>query len=1453
MIVGKRVGFRIADPESILKLSVMEVTSPRLIKPKARNFDENGLLSLRMGSLDRRVRCATCENDTLRCPGHFGHIVFAAPIYHFGFLKKIVKVLRGICYWCTKPYRVVVAPAANSPAVQGAAGTCRESSCSESTVDSSKPDKMHCPHCSGSIPKYIVDGHKIRIMWPPGVPKKNRTLPAAKTLSILERALFMGFLDPELATTVTSLKNSVMTVMIVPPPCVRPSTGNESSKVRGQDDLTRLLVNIVAANTKLRENIDSPANLLGKPDPQLVAALQWNVSSYMHNDIRGEKKSTNRTGGTTRDLRTRLVGKNGRVRNTLMGKRVNHSARDVITPSVFLDVDQVGVPQCIADTLLKVVTVTTLNLALMKRHLQTGVIKYVHVRKDGKEVRTLVELPEVLDDRDSEKKRPASMSRTRAMPDLQVGWKVERSMLDGDLVCMNRHPSLHRMSMMGHRTKVLPRGQLTFQLNPAVCPPYNADFDGDEMNLHLPTTFDAESELQELFSVRRNVMSPQNSRLSLGAVQDCALGVYMLSDEACALDRDDFFQLIFAADGVFRDGLPPNGRGVLSAFLPDGFCYASGGLVIERGVVLEGRLNRANIHAVIATLCLDYSSDRAVDLLRDWQMVACAYVSMRGFSINMDDCTMDADSKEAVQSYLESSIARIDGSLADDATKNAALGSILGNLASVARRNTSDSNAIVIMASSGAKGNSVNLTQIRSAVGQQNVNGARALGCLPGFAKDCVSCERFGFIRSSYTSGLNPTEFFHHAMSGREGIVDTAVKTAETGYLGRRLAKGFESVKTFYGDLSVRNAFGEILQFSYGNDGYDPMWLERVSLDSFIAGARSARDARDERVLPNYRAYRSFVAEYFLKSRGSRTVFLPCDPARICLQARHRSGPAPATFAAESSVAETEGLIGELLECLGGLTNRSTVVYQAAIVATLRSGSHFHQIVPREFDRRWVLRELLDRHCRALASAGEMVGIVAAQSIAQPATQLTLNTFHYAGVAAFNVTLGLPRLKELTDASQESQSPSMVIPLRRHVNPQLARRAVISKRLGHFICGEFLAVPREDIRRHLGMDVDIAAAVCDLVEVDVFRCAEMAISPAHLLKAVSAFHRVEPTTGFCSLPCDDRWWLVVPSRKRSAKHFSKIRVSGTEVLDSLVSATVHTSEAVSRCTPFPIDSAEFPNVLITAGSCLEALFSTIDPAECDVFGVYSNNLLETYSVLGVEAAAAMLFSELRQVLSFDGTFVHDRHFQLIVDVMTRSGSIVPLSRHGLNKNMNTGILARASFEATVDQLLDGALRGEIDHLRGVSENIFLGLYPPMGTGIFDLTTVRKALLPGKIESLSPGAVGAHVGNVLPYPESLSRIMHLANLLAPFESSSFDNGLDSIIGRNAKEQSDNEIPDATACSDICSQMNEFLPVRDGPFRPSSPVPFEQFLEETSGYVDPMVLDVEHTARLLDLFF
>lgn len=314
----------------------------------------------------------------------------------------------------------------------------------------------------------------------------------------------------------------IMTVMPVPPPAVRPSISVDgtSQGMRSEDDLTYKLSDIIRANSNVKrcEQEGSPQHVVD----EFVSLLQYHVATYMDNDIAGLPKAQQKSGRPVKAIRARLKSKEGRLRGNLMGKRVDFSARTVITGDPNLSLDEVGVPRSIARTLTFPETVNVYNINKMHELVRNGPdihpgAKYV-IRDSGERIDL------------RHHKNPGDLQ-------LQIGWKVERHIVDGDYIIFNRQPSLHKESMMGHRVKVMPYS--TFRLNLSVTSPYNADFDGDEMNLHVPQSHETRAEVMNLCAVPLNIVSPQKNGPLMGIVQDTMAGIYKLTRRDTMLNQQE--------------------------------------------------------------------------------------------------------------------------------------------------------------------------------------------------------------------------------------------------------------------------------------------------------------------------------------------------------------------------------------------------------------------------------------------------------------------------------------------------------------------------------------------------------------------------------------------------------------------------------------------------------------------------------------------------------------------------------------------------------------------------------------------------------------------------------------------------------------------------------------------------------------------------------------------------
>src|SRR3989344_5649077 len=508
MKVVKAIGFSIYSPENVRKMSAAKITVPD-------TYDEDGypisggLADQRLGVVDPGLKCRTCGGRMKDCPGHSGHIELVRPVIHVGFAKLVYNLLKATCRKCGRLMHYA------------------------SRVEEAKKS-LECPHCGEKQ-------RKVKFVKPTSFYEEDRKLFPNEIRERLEHIP-----DEDLRTLSIALRPewAVLTVLIVPPVTVRPSITLETGE-RSEDDLTHKLVDILRINQRLEENIDAGAPQLIIED--LWELLQYHVTTYYDNETSGIPPARHRSGRQLKTLFQRLKGKEGRFRYNLSGKRVNFSARTVISPDPELGINELGVPELMAKELTVPVPVTEWNVealkALIKEH--SDKINYI-IRPDGK------------------RKKITPLNVEEVLAEVVAGYIVERQLMDGDNVIFNRQPSLHRVSMMAHSVRVLPGKTLRF--NSADCRPYNADYDGDEMNIHVPQTEEAQAEAVTLMRVQDQILSPRNGEPMIVPELDHVSGIYLLTQKAVKFDKHQAFNLLAGAgiDGAELEGEKISGRDVFS-------------------------------------------------------------------------------------------------------------------------------------------------------------------------------------------------------------------------------------------------------------------------------------------------------------------------------------------------------------------------------------------------------------------------------------------------------------------------------------------------------------------------------------------------------------------------------------------------------------------------------------------------------------------------------------------------------------------------------------------------------------------------------------------------------------------------------------------------------------------------------------------------------------------------
>ena len=902
-VVG--IQFGIFSPDEIEKRSVVEITN-------SGTYDGNeprigGLFDPRMGILDNGKTCRSCGQTNHGCPGHFGHYKLARPVYFIQFFPYIVNVLNCVCVRCSK----LLVDKERHKAVMKRRGEARWRAVLNLCSNIARCGQDTEDGCGAVQPdRYTRDGiARITAEWvnsltAAGAEKEKVTqvLEVEYVLRLFRRITdedvdFMGlnryWCRPDWM---------ICSVLPIPPPQVRPSVIQDNNQ-RSEDDLTHKLFEIISTNQRLQDKINNNAakNLI--EDEHTV--LQYHIATLVDNQIPGVAPSAQRSGRPLKSVQQRLGSKEGRIRYNIQGKRVEFSARSVITPDPNLSIAEIGVPLKIALNLTVPEKVTPYNREQMYKLIQNGADKFpgakTIVRSDGR----MISLKHV---------------NTKEIV-LKLGDVVNRHLNDGDIILFNRQPTLHRMSMMGHRVKVLPYN--TFRLNVSVVAPYNADFDGDEMNAHIPQSYEASTELAEIAAVPHQIITPRHAKPLIGVVQDSLVGSYRLTRSHVDFNRREFMNMMMwnkRFEGIVpkgakqMEGKPARwtGQQVLTQLMPPINLEMGNGLYkdnksqenyvkIREGVVEQGIFDKDIFSkpskGIVHVTYRDYGPTDTVNFIDSMQNTVEQFLVYNGFSVGISDLIADEDTRKQMEDVVKKRKAAIENillqihlDLFDNNTGKSnqqefedkvftELNKATEESGKIGLGALSDENRLVAMVRAGSKGSTINISQMMACVGQQAPEGKRipygfSDRTLPHFKKYDDGAEARGFVESSFIQGLTPQEFFFHAMSGREGLIDTAVKSV-TGDTKIVVLEGGVTKCVAIGDWidahmgSAREGYVE--HFPEENDlemlqlGGDSTFIPTVAPDGKVSWGKIAAVTRHD---PGQKLYQ-------VTTLGGRSVIVP--------------------------------------------------------------------------------------------------------------------------------------------------------------------------------------------------------------------------------------------------------------------------------------------------------------------------------------------------------------------------------------------------------------------------------------------------------------------------------------------------------------------------------------------------------------------------------------------------
>ena len=1474
-IIG--IQFSLLSTDEKRKSSVAEITKKDTITNGL--LVTGGLLDSRMGVLEFGKVCPTDGLDYIQSPGYNGHIELAKPVLYTQYLREIMQIIKCTCFSCSKlliskqkySYLLNYLPTDRGKVVRDLCKTVRR--CGMDMDECSgcgciQPDKLDKEGVATLTAKWgktpgAADYHEI-ILTPELLLQKFKRISD-------DDITFMGF-HPQWSRP----QDMICEVFLVPPPAVRPSVKMNALQ-RSEDDLTHILAQIVKVNNLLKEKIQNKSNISEKtrdtPIQTYWGLLQHYIHCFVNNDSPNIPPMTQRTGRPLKSIISRLNGKQGRMRGNLMAKRVDFSARSVITADPNISIRQLGVPLKIAKTLTKPVVVNERNLAFMTKLVQNGPTypgSTFLVTTGGANIRL------------------SSLSETARMNlVVRTGDIVKRHMVDGDPILFNRQPSLHKMSMMCHIAKVMKVGE-TFRMNVADTKPYNADFDGDEMNLHMPQMDDAVVEIQQLAAVPFQIISPGSNKPIIGIFQDNMVGSALFTRQGVEFNKQTAMNLLMMYKKINLGQITDTSKKTLSSFdilsqiMPPltlkvknkKFKFDADGInpysfnkvdspeynnIVE---ILDGKYIRGQLDSgimggatkgIIHRVCNDYGNMNVSNFIDDFQNIITEYIKISGFSVGVSDLILKpnikrdiidkmSEKKNQIKNYIDKVRLGLVESLATTSVDEyeAKIVNLINEInkecGSIGIKSLSEYNRFLVMAVSGSKGSALNIQQMVCFVGPQDINGRRITNgfdgrTLPHFSKYDDSLAARGFIQSSYIDGLNPQEMFFHAMAGRIGLIDTAVKTSTTGYIQRKIVKGMEDLVVCY-DMTVRNNKNKIVQFSYGEDSIDTVRVENqefhlmemsiqeiyvhfnipVSIQSdkkdmelFVVFENASLD--NDNTLKRYKSQLKdanqkckYYTEFMIQKRDDivKNIFnynissVICAPVAFTHLINNVMGQLQL-----NSYSLVDITILEAFQLLENAYSKLESITCAPPTIMFKVLFYFF-LSPKEliFNKRFnklaletLLNLVIFHYKKSIVAPGEMVGMIAAQSIGEPTTQLTLNTFHFAGVSSKgNVTRGVPRVDEIMASSTESKmkNPAMTIFLRPEYelsadkakelaefialtqmsdivlsntiyydsdvsNPQVKEDITLIKRFQEF--EDFLTTEEERVKESSKWVVRL------VLNRDIMFQKNITMDDVHF--TLSQIYKDQVSFIFADYNSEELVFRIrldqsmfeknkKPSMEKETVHeldisdaVNTVKMFQNQLLSKVVLRGVMDISAAhveKKINNYESDSGTFKKkdiyVVNTSGSNLMSILAMdqiVNPRK-----TICNNIVEIYHVLGIEAARQTIYNELTEVFEFTGSgYLNYHHTSLFCDRMTYTHKIIPYSRNGTNLD-DIGPIAKASFEMTPEMFLKAARHGELDIMRGVSANVMCGQEGFFGTNMCQVMLDMDA-----VDSLAPVATTGH--------------------------------------------------------------------------------------------------------------
>lgn len=1375
---------------------------------------QGGIVDKRMGVADKG-KCETCGDPRKTCPTHHGHARLAVPIIHDLFADIMKNVLRCLCIRCNKLLAYGM-DAEIEKIVRLTHGKQRFNAVKKLCKTVSHCRREGCGVPAHKIKKDNKEGYSIILAEPvkkasdDNNPDKRKHEPQELSPQLCydklrnisrEDLITLGF-DPERAKPA----DMIITNFIIPPIAIRPYIKSDSMSPTANDGLTNQLVDFIKINENLR-NVQGSGSLTKASDSlNDYKLLQIHHATFLSND--GAVTSQQRNRKKTVGLGDRLKNKQGRFRNNLMGKRCNFTARSVVSPDPFIKLEDVGIPLNFAVKLTYPEIVTPYNIDYLQSLVNNGPNKYPGANFVSRNIT----------DRNTGKTMEKQYSLAiKTSFKLAIGDRVARHLQDSDIVLFNRQPSLHKGSLMGQTGHIINDFRYnTLRMNVNVTEPYNADFDGDELNLHVPQSIQSVCELHLLTKATRHIINPTNSKVVIKPKQDTIMGAFVLTYDHVKVDWKVAMNILMATSLGISTKIPKgkyvSGKYLLSCIFPKDLNITREDKVkIINGVLLKGQIGGTDMAPIIQKILFQYGPVETRNFIDNLQRMILLFLMKFGFTVGIKDCVLPKSVLQSAHNTIEttrkklvSDITRYENnpySMTSEAfetqQREELSAGLRGRIEDLVMANIDKTSGIYLTITSGSSGATANAAQITTSVGQIIVEEKRIQPrfnnrTLPTFPQFDDSPFARGYCANSFISGLNVNETFFGCAAGREGIIYTNIKTAETGYTQRKLVKAEEDYNV-QNDGTVRNSNGKILQFVYGDNGIDAAKQVEQRIAILTAGNKTVA----EKYIYSEAELKTIKGKYSAKLNSdlhAKLLAMRDKMRAIALKLSRRPGEFrdkyPMPFDLEYWITcirnkpnrKTDKTVDPylvLVEINKAYKKNNKVIWHTDksivkkrddqtikflfklflydMLAPKRC-THEYKLSEQEFMT--IVKRINEKFYWSLVEPGEMVGMLAALAKGEPLSQANLKTFHKSGLGS-TVSGGLSRILEIINVTENQKTPIL--------NIELTPEYQNDKRMADLIAASLKYTLFKDI-------VEKAEIIYD---------PEAVITKAD--KATNVFAEKRNKSG-CIAEYDSLPWLLKITLSKELLYEHKITLmeikasfcynwsNRNEQAKTVLKEYRNIIGKITQCSiTSNHDNSEVPMIhirfdgnydtstmmaflkMVIEGYRIKGITGfngvvAVTPTKyiafnkegekvqkerytiyvdgvnfrdiarikgIDLKNVKSNDIVSVYRMYGIEAARSLILREVAEAFDSATIFSNYQHYSMLADVMTHTEELTSINRHGTNK-LDTDPFTRASFEQSVEQLVEAAAFAETDRVKSTSSKVTVGSVVRGGTGMCDV-------------------------------------------------------------------------------------------------------------------------------------